>query len=209
VRILIAYGSSRGGTAGLAEMLAEAILSHALEVAIGNAAEIEDLTGYDAVVVGGALYNNRWHPDATDFAHRFAGTLQQLPVWFFSSGPLDDSARSGAVAPVPQVRDLARTLDIRGHMTFGGVLAKPAGGRLGALLAYGDAGDWRDASQVAQWAERIVSKLGEPPPAIVLPESGEAVEAEVAEADATRLDRIRRLLSAEEVEDDAGLDVLL
>jgi menaquinone-dependent protoporphyrinogen oxidase len=230
VRILIAYGSSRGGTAGLAEMVAVALTHHGFEVEVGNAAEISEVSGYDGVIVGGALYNNHWHSDATDFVNRFADVLHRVPVWFFSSGPLDDSASSGAVAPIPQVRDLARKFDIRSHMTFGGVLEKRASGRLSAFLSYGDVGDWRDRAQVAQWADRIVVQAAELRTTIVLPDPdsplrrevrlvdradladpADALDAEKVEeiVEESRLDRIRRLLSSEEVEDDAGLDVLL
>ena len=221
MRILIAYGSSRGGTAGLADMVAEALFDRGVDAEVGNAADVSDLRGYDGVIVGGALYNNHWHSDATDFVHRFADVLRHVPVWFFSSGPLDDSARSGAVAPVPQVRDLARRFEIRGHMTFGGVLEKRTSGRLSAFLSYGEVGDWRDASQVAQWAERIVVQLAEQRTTIALPELEReaprrreislvaSADADEESADESRLDRIRRLLSSEEVDDDAGLDVLL
>jgi menaquinone-dependent protoporphyrinogen oxidase len=219
VRILIAYGSSRGGTAGLAEMVARALISHGHEVDVSDAAEVAEVGGYEGVIIGGALYNNHWHSDATDFVHRFADALHRVPVWFFSSGPLDDSARSGAVAPVPQVRDLARRFDIRGHMTFGGVLERRTSGRLSAFLSYGEVGDWRDASQVAQWAERIVVQLAEPRTTIGLPEPQALPRRQVSLVDSaqereetaenSRLDRIRRLLSSEDVDDDAGLDVLL
>lgn len=205
MRALVVYGSSRGGTAGLAEWVAEALTDRGLDTAIGSAAQVEDIDGYDAVVVGGALYNNRWHTDAVDFVHRFPRTLRELSVWLFSSGPLDDSARSSALAPVPHVRDLARALDVRGHMTFGGVLEKQSGGRLGALLSYGKVGDWRDRAQVEQWVDRIVAQLAEPRTTIVLPDA----EPDSAAFDEGSLARIRRMLSLDEIDDDAGLDVLL
>ena len=43
-------------------------------------------SGFDAVVVGSAVYSMRWMPEATAFilAHRLA--LSERPVWLFSSG---------------------------------------------------------------------------------------------------------------------------
>lgn len=207
-------------------MVAKALVDHGIEVTVDSAAEITSLSGYDAVVVGGALYNNHWHSDASDFVNRYASALRELPVWFFSSGPLDDSARSGALAPVAQVRDLARKFDIRGHMTFGGVLEHRAGGRLSAFLSYGEVGDWRDPNQVVQWAERIVAQLGEARTTIVVAEPApptksapkpapdpeqwiELPDDENEAVEESRLGRIRRFISSEEVDDDAGLDVLL
>ncbi|HVV77707.1 MAG TPA: flavodoxin domain-containing protein [Mycobacteriales bacterium] len=159
VRVLVVYGSTRGGTAGLAHLLADAFVRHHIHAEVRRAGEVRVLSDdYDAVIVGGALYNNRWHPDASVFVGRHRAALRQLPVWFFSSGPLDDSARSGALAPVPQVTSLAREVEVRGHMTFGGLLDKRPGGLLG-LFAYGPEGDFRDRRQVAEWAARIADEL--------------------------------------------------
>lgn len=158
VRMLVVYGSARGGTAGLAHMVADALSRHQIRTDVRRASDVRSIEEYDAIVVGGALYNNRWHPDAVVFVGRRRAALRELPVWFFSSGPLDDSARSGALAPVPQVTTLAREIDIRGHMTFGGVLTNRPTGLLGRF-AWGPEGDFRDRHQVAEWAERIAAEL--------------------------------------------------
>jgi menaquinone-dependent protoporphyrinogen oxidase len=159
VRVLVVYGSSHGGTAGLASMVAEAFVALDLSADLGDAADVDDLDGYDAVVVGGALYDGRWHADAREFVERNAASLQQRAVWLFSSGPLNDSARSGALAPVIGVQELARTVEARGHMTFGGRLDKPRGGFLGSMLAWGPPGDYRDGGQVTEWVRRIAARL--------------------------------------------------
>jgi menaquinone-dependent protoporphyrinogen oxidase len=167
---------------------------------IGDAADVDDLADYDAVVLGGALYNGRWHAEASWFVERNLDALRELPVWFFSSGPLDDSARSGSIAPIDQVQDLARRADIRGHMTFGGVLERRPSRFLSALLAWGKPGDFRDREHVAEWVERIIARLNEP--------QGELPETE-APGDAPPSKRaFRRLTHARSGDDDLGLDVL-
>jgi menaquinone-dependent protoporphyrinogen oxidase len=168
VRVLVVYGSSRGGTAGLASMVAEAFVARRVRADVGDASDVGDLIGYDAIVVGGALYHDRWHPEATSFVERNLDGLLRVPVWFFSSGPLDDTARSGSLAPVDQVRDLARDADIRGHMTFGGVLEKRPH-RLSSVFAWGRTGDFRDRQQVHEWVGRIIAGLRTAPPAIEPP----------------------------------------
>ena len=45
-----------------------------------------------------------------------------MPVWLFSSGPLDDSAAEGDIPAVPQVQQVAKEIRARGHRTFGGRL---------------------------------------------------------------------------------------
>jgi menaquinone-dependent protoporphyrinogen oxidase len=155
---MVVYGSTRGGTAGLAHMVADACATHGLSTSVRRAGDVRDLTNADAVIVGGAIYSNRWHPDTVAFAGRHRATLKHLPVWFFSSGPLDDSARSGSIAAVPQVSKLARDIDIRGHMTFGGMLDKRPSGIL-AMSAWRSEGDFRDRRHVAEWVERIAAEL--------------------------------------------------
>jgi menaquinone-dependent protoporphyrinogen oxidase len=47
------------------------------------AAKVRDLSPYDAVMVGGALYANRWHRDARRYVARHVDALRRVPVWCF------------------------------------------------------------------------------------------------------------------------------
>ncbi|HXR21249.1 MAG TPA: flavodoxin domain-containing protein [Acidimicrobiales bacterium] len=64
MQVLVAYGSKRGGTAGVAEMIGEEMESAGAIVAVSPAREVRSVDGFDAVVVAGALYAFRWHRDA-------------------------------------------------------------------------------------------------------------------------------------------------
>ena len=165
--VLVVYGSKRGGTAELARMVGKAFAEHGWSVEVRPATDVTTVTGADAVIVGGALYMNRWHRDAVRFVKRHAAALRELPVWFFSSGPLDDSARAGDVAPVRQVQALAASIEIKGHMTFGGRLLPDAKGFVAARMAKTYAGDWRDPQQVREWVHQICTH--DMPEAITLP----------------------------------------
>ena len=103
-----------------------------------------DLEGYDAVVLGGALYMGRWHSDARRFARRYAADLRTMPVWLFSSGPLDRSADEKEIPAVGFVAKLAAEVGARGHATFGGCLAPDASGLIAGAVAKKSAGDYRD-----------------------------------------------------------------
>ena len=158
-RALVVYGSKRGGTAGLAQMIGAELQHNGWDVVVQDAALPADLRGVDLVVIGGALYMNRWHKAARSFARRREPALRTLPVWLFSSGPLDASAASGDIAAVPQVQEIARRLEARGHLTFGGRLAADAKGFGARSLAKKYAGDYRDPVQVADWVHQIVQAL--------------------------------------------------
>lgn len=159
-RVLIAYGTKNGSTAGIADMIATALQAEGLSPQACPAAQVRTVEGYDAVVLGGALYAGRWHRDARRFARRFGQALQGLPVWVFSSGPLDRSADEKAIPPVPQAADAVRRLGAREHVTFGGRLDEQAQGFIAkAMVRNGHGGDFRNADRIAQWAHGIASSL--------------------------------------------------
>ena len=62
--VLVAYGTKNGSTAGIADLIALALHSEGLRADVRPARQVRDTTGYDAVVLGGALYAGRWHADA-------------------------------------------------------------------------------------------------------------------------------------------------
>jgi hypothetical protein len=86
MRIVVTYGSARGGTQGLAEMVADDLRAEGFDVDLLPPGQVWRLDGYDAVVVGGALYAARWHRAARRFVKRHAAEIQQRPA--FDQGQL-------------------------------------------------------------------------------------------------------------------------
>lgn len=159
MKVLVVYGTKMGGTKGLAETVADTLRDESFDVVVAPAAEVDDVTGYDAVVVGGALYALRWHRDARRFMRRHRGVLSRLPVWCFSSGPLDESATEADIPPVRSARSAMKQVGARGHVTFGGRMPADATGFPAGAMARDGAGDWRDPDQVANWARGIAATL--------------------------------------------------
>jgi menaquinone-dependent protoporphyrinogen oxidase len=159
MRILVTYGSTRGGTQGLAEMVAGDLRAEGFEVIVLPPWQVRRLDGYDAVIVGGALYATRWHRAARRFVKRHAAEIRQRPAFFFSSGPLDDSAGRGDIPPVKGVKELMDKTGVREHITFGGRLRPDAKGFPASAMAKKRSGDWRDDGQVRQWTRTITSQL--------------------------------------------------
>lgn len=157
--VLVTYGSKRGGTQGLAQMVAEDLREEGFQVEVAPARSAKNPERYEAVVVGGALYAFRWHHDARRFVKRHTGALRERPTYLFSSGPLDDSAAMGGIAPVKGVQALMERIDARDHVTFGGRLLPDAKGFPASAMAKKNSGDWRDADQVRAWTHRIASQL--------------------------------------------------
>jgi menaquinone-dependent protoporphyrinogen oxidase len=158
-QVLVAFGSKRRGTAGLATMIGDALARAGFTAVVAPAREVGDLAGFDAVIVAGALYANRWHRHARRFVRRHGAALRGLPVWLVSSGPLDDSAARQDIAPTKQVARLIERVGARGHVTFGGYLAPDAKGFPASAMAKNKSGDWRDPEQVRRWVAMIAPEL--------------------------------------------------
>ena len=155
--VLVTYGSKRGGTKGLAEMVATDLREEGLQVDLIPPRRVKRLDEYEAVVVGGALYASRWHRAAKRFVKRHTGELRERPVFFFSSGPLEDSATKKDIPPVEGVQALMARVGARGHITFGGRLSPDAKGFPASAMAKNRAGDWRDPAQVQAWVRSIAA----------------------------------------------------
>lgn len=158
--VLVAYGTTNGSTAQIAEAVAEVLRKEGLTAEARPAGSVASVTSYDAVVVGGGLYAGRWHKDARRFVRRHGRELARRPLWFFSSGPLDASASERDIPPVPGVKKAMAGLAAREHVTFGGRLEEGAKGWVaGMILRNGKGGDFRDFTAIEEWAAHVAGDL--------------------------------------------------
>lgn len=159
MNILIAIASKHGSTQEIAGALAEELRAAGQTVDLREAAAVDAIEPYDAVVLGSAIYAGNWLPAARDFAQRHAAALAQRPVWVFSSGPL------GADDPQPHddPQRLAAPLGavpVREHRIFAGKLDKDAlglGERLIAAAVKAPEGDFRDWAAIRAWGREIAA----------------------------------------------------
>jgi len=161
--VLVAYGTTGGGTGEVAGWIADELRAAGLPVHLMPAGEVADVAEYGALVLGSAVYAMGWHADARQFARRFAGRFADRPVWLFSSGPLDTSADDGSLPPGRHAEEAMRELPAREHVTFGGRMTSEAHGWLGHLARQlareGHAGDFRNPERVRAWARGIVAEI--------------------------------------------------
>jgi menaquinone-dependent protoporphyrinogen oxidase len=159
MKVLVAYASKMGGSKEIAEMVGKSLADRGLSVDISAAENAASPSGYDAIIVGSGLYAARWRKPARRFVKKNAATLRELPVWFFSSGPLDASAAEHEIPAVTQVATLMDLVHAREHATFGGRLPADAKGFPASAMAKTKAGDWRDREQIKTWADGIANTL--------------------------------------------------
>jgi menaquinone-dependent protoporphyrinogen oxidase len=135
-----------------------------MDVDLQDASTASAPTGYDVVILGGAVYMRRWQHDARRFLRKHRAALTTARVWLFSSGPVDPETVVPNNDVIPMVSRFARKVNAEEHVTFGGRLQLDAGDWFARTLARrGMAGDFRDESAVRAWADRIATRLTPPP----------------------------------------------
>jgi menaquinone-dependent protoporphyrinogen oxidase len=160
MHVLVAVASRHGSTREIADAVAEVLRRTDLTVDVADPDDVEDLAGYDAVVLGSAVYVGRWAPSARALVDRLVGTLAGRPVWLFSSGPV--GAPLAPAGDPEEVPSLVTRLDARGHRTFPGRLDKAGlalAERAVVALVQAEQGDFRVWADVEDWAAGIAHEL--------------------------------------------------
>jgi menaquinone-dependent protoporphyrinogen oxidase len=174
--ILVAYASKHGATRQIAERIGETLRAAGRDAEVRAIEAAGDPAGYDAFVIGSAVYFGAWRKEATAFARRHRAVLAARPVWLFSSGPLgtettDARGRDQREAAVPEeIAELTAAITPRGHRVFFGALDRSRIGPLERLLralpagrALLPEGDFRDWADVEPWAAGIAQALAPVP----------------------------------------------
>jgi len=163
MKVLVAYASKRGSTAEIAETVAATLRREGLKVCLEPCEEVRSLDGYDAVVLGSAVYMKRWRGDARHFLKKHRKALRQVPFWVFSSGPVGDPAEDNPdwMEP-PKLAEKVEDLGGRGHVVFGGCVPAEPRGMMERAMADGvpkEFRDRRDWDEIRAWAKQVASDL--------------------------------------------------
>lgn len=161
MKILVAYASRMGSTAEIAERVADRLRAAGHTVETSPCAEAPAADGYDAVIVGSALYIGRWDATATRYLKTQAVALAQRPTWLFQSGPCGPGAAVEQVTTPRAVRKLVAAIGLAPPVTFGGRLDRTlATTRVRRWMATGTyAGDFRDWDQIRSWTETFLAEV--------------------------------------------------
>jgi menaquinone-dependent protoporphyrinogen oxidase len=156
--ILVAYGTKHGSTREVAYAIAETLQEHGLEVDTHPAAEISDLSRYTCVVLGGAIYMGRWHPDAVRFVERHRAVLASMPLAIFGMGPRTMDEPNAAETRAQLVKALGRVPEIvpGAVAVFGGVIDPRTLRFPFNRLPQSDARDW---AAIRGWAADVCETL--------------------------------------------------
>jgi menaquinone-dependent protoporphyrinogen oxidase len=160
MRVLVTAASKHGATTEIAANIGSALREAGLEVDVIPVVEVATVSGYDAIVLGSAVYAGRWLDEAKRLAERLERGPSAPPVWLFSSGPIGEPPKPEEEPPDGiAVRDM---IGAREHRVFAGRLNRTRLSFLertivGALKA--PEGDFRDWEDIRAWASDIARAL--------------------------------------------------
>ena len=164
-KILVAYASRAGSTAGVAEAIGVTLAESGAQVEVRLMEDVKDLAPYRAVVAGSAIHGGKWLPEAMQFMRTHRAALAQKPFAAFLvcmtlAMPGADKYRENVadwLEPVrAQVRPVseglfAGALDFSKIPSFGDRLKF----RLSVAFGVWSEGDHRDWNAIRAWAESI------------------------------------------------------
>jgi menaquinone-dependent protoporphyrinogen oxidase len=162
-RILVAYASRKGSTAGIAQAVGKELVSAGHTVDVAEMKTVTTVGGYDAVVIGAPVYMGKVEKDVSGFVAKHRDRLSRMPVAAFAVG----------IAPVaPQVEPIDAVLkDLNKSLSpVQPAAATVFAGRLDpdkmsfierkmTGLMKVKTGDFRDWQAIAAWAKGLPEKL--------------------------------------------------
>ena len=172
MKVLVAYASKYGATEGVAERIGQVLRGRDLEVDVVKCRDLHEASGYDAYVIGSAVYEFNWRKDARRFVERNSDELAAHPVWLFSSGPLgtekvDKDGKDVLKGAEPkQFAEYADLVRPRGTQVFRGAYDPERIRGADRIIAWMPAirdimpqGDFREWDAIDAWANSIADVL--------------------------------------------------
>jgi len=78
MKILLTSSSRHGSTDEVAAVIAERLQAARIDVDIKRPEDVDVVDGYDAFILGSAVYMTKWTPEAVDFTERFHEPLKYV-----------------------------------------------------------------------------------------------------------------------------------
>lgn len=163
--VLVAAASKHGATRDIATRIGASLAERGIDVEIKDLQQVEDISGYDAFVIGSGIYLGTWLKEARRFLQTHATELARRPTWLFASGsivgdpPIADDPNALRAGLTDRLVEMTNA---REHKLFAGKLDNSTLGLAELVpvrMARGREGDWRDWQAIDEWAKGIAETL--------------------------------------------------
>ncbi len=165
-KILVTYASKYGSTREIAERIGAVLCRAGLQAHVLPVKDAQDLSAYQAVILGSAVYIGKWQKEAVQFVRSHERELAERPVWLFSSGPTGQGSPVDLVegqrlpAELEPVVDRIRPRDVA---VFHGNIDP---GKINFTEKWAiknfkkkPFGDFRDWNAIAAWASQVADAI--------------------------------------------------
>jgi len=162
MRVLVSAASRHGATHEIAAAIADGLGRRGVTADFRPAEGLAGLDGYDAFVLGSAVYVGRWLDPARSLVEDNASALADAPVWLFSSGPLGPPDALKPEGDPVDVAGLVETTGAAGHRVFAGRLDRDLlgfGEKAVVVAVRAPEGDFRDWDAIDAFAGEIAAEL--------------------------------------------------
>ena len=162
-RILVAYASRKGSTAGIAQAIGKELVSAGHTVDVIEMKTVTTVKGYNAVIIGAPVYMGKVDKDISKFVAKNRDRLASIQVAAFAVG----------IAPVaPQIEPVEKVLDdlTKAVSPIQLIAATVFAGKLDpdkmsfiersmTSLMKVRTGDFRDWNAIAVWAKGLPGQM--------------------------------------------------
>lgn len=163
MRVLVTAASRHGATHEIADAIAAGLARRGVGAEARHAEELAELDGYDAYVIGSAVYVGRWLAAARDLVENHRERLVARPVWMFSSGPLGPPEALKPEGDPVDAEDMVQAAGAVAHRVFAGRLDRSLlglGEKAVVVAVRAPEGDFRDWEAIDGYAAEIARQLG-------------------------------------------------
>jgi menaquinone-dependent protoporphyrinogen oxidase len=167
-KILVAYASGTGSTAGVAEAIGKTLAESGAQVEVCPMRDVQDLTPYRAVVAGSAIHGGKWLPEAMQFMQTHQAALAQKPFAAFlvcmTVAMPNNQYREHVATWLEPVRALVKPVSeglFAGALDISKIPSFRDRFKFRLSVAFGvwSKGDHRDWAAIRAWAINLTTKL--------------------------------------------------
>lgn len=164
---LLTYATVHGSTAEISRRIKTILESNNVSTEVLPVEKVTDLSKYSSVIIGSAVINLAWLPEAQSFLHSNASALSRVPVWAFSVGAPHIGPKFWKMEVADEekmIRDhIERDVKVKGHTLFLGRFHKNHFAlrmRLFWSCTGGTYGDFINWNEIETWANGVADEIG-------------------------------------------------
>ena len=165
-QVLVTYASKYGATQEIAEEIGQVFRRAGLSTDVLPIKLVIDLSRYQALIIGSAVYIGKWRKEAVRFLKANEKKLSGRSVWLFSSGPTGEGDPVEILKGwrLPRaIQPIVDRIKPRGICVFhGDVNVSKLNSIEKSMIKNVEApvGDFRDWDAIRSWANTVAVELG-------------------------------------------------